>query len=65
MRGQTSHPPMSFVIEARVDSVGETVHGALLDQRHHKDDEEDEGEEEAYVGTTIVKVLRPTRGMNE
>ncbi len=56
---------MSFVIEARVDSVGETVHGALLDQRHHKDDEEDEGEEEAYVGTTIVKVLRPTRGMNE
>jgi len=38
---------MSFVIEARVDSVGETVHGALLDQRHHKDDEEDEGEEEA------------------
>lgn len=33
---------MSFVIEARVDLVGEMVHGALLEQRHNKDEQEDE-----------------------
>jgi len=30
-----------------------------------KTNKKTKGEEEAYVGTTIVKVLRPTHGMNE